>query len=215
LLINRLFEFYVLESKNFSDALIITNDGEFLRAYDNKYKAIPSPIEQNRRHIVLLEEVIKTYSIMPTRLGIQMSPAFKSYILIHPESRVIRPSKFDTSMVIKADALRSQIDKEIDNFKISDIASVAKFSSFDTVVDVARKLAKLHKPIKVDYRSKFLIGGELKEPSMGNENIANAPPCPKCGADMVLRTAKKGSNVGSQFWGCSNFPKCRAKINIS
>jgi restriction system protein len=39
---------------------------------------------------------------------------------------------------------------------------------------------------------------------------SKAPVCPKCGADMVLRTAKKGDKVGSQFWGCSTYPKCHA-----
>jgi restriction system protein len=34
--------------------------------------------------------------------------------------------------------------------------------------------------------------------------------CPKCGAAMVLRTAKQGPSVGQQFWGCANFPRCRA-----
>jgi len=38
---------------------------------------------------------------------------------------------------------------------------------------------------------------------------AKEPVCPKCGVRMVLRTASKGSNAGSQFWGCLNFPKCR------
>ncbi|HKM03142.1 MAG TPA: NERD domain-containing protein [Lachnospiraceae bacterium] len=33
--------------------------------------------------------------------------------------------------------------------------------------------------------------------------------CPKCGAQLVLRTAKKGINAGKQFYGCSNYPKCR------
>jgi restriction system protein len=33
--------------------------------------------------------------------------------------------------------------------------------------------------------------------------------CPKCGADLVLRTAQKGPNPGQKFWGCSNFPKCK------
>lgn len=33
--------------------------------------------------------------------------------------------------------------------------------------------------------------------------------CPQCGAPLVLRTAKKGSNSGKQFYGCSAFPKCR------
>lgn len=33
--------------------------------------------------------------------------------------------------------------------------------------------------------------------------------CPRCGNGLVLRTAKKGANVGNQFYGCSSFPKCR------
>lgn len=33
--------------------------------------------------------------------------------------------------------------------------------------------------------------------------------CPECGAPMVKRTARKGSNAGSKFWGCSRFPECR------
>ncbi len=38
---------------------------------------------------------------------------------------------------------------------------------------------------------------------------ASAPTCPKCGVTMVLRTARKGPNAGSRFWGCTNFPRCR------
>ena len=34
--------------------------------------------------------------------------------------------------------------------------------------------------------------------------------CPRCGRRMVLRTARRGSNEGGQFWGCEGFPKCRA-----
>lgn len=36
-----------------------------------------------------------------------------------------------------------------------------------------------------------------------------APVCPCCQAIMVRRTAKRGANVGRQFWGCSKFPACR------
>lgn len=34
--------------------------------------------------------------------------------------------------------------------------------------------------------------------------------CPKCGSDMVLRTAKRGADAGNQFWGCSAYPKCKS-----
>lgn len=35
-------------------------------------------------------------------------------------------------------------------------------------------------------------------------------PCPRCGSRMVLRTAKRGSGAGTQFWGCSAYPRCKA-----
>jgi len=38
---------------------------------------------------------------------------------------------------------------------------------------------------------------------------AKQPDCPKCGAPMVLRTARKGRAAGSQFYGCSRYPQCR------
>lgn len=39
--------------------------------------------------------------------------------------------------------------------------------------------------------------------------------CPKCGNAMILRTIKKGINAGDQFWGCSQFPKCRGTLKYS
>jgi len=36
------------------------------------------------------------------------------------------------------------------------------------------------------------------------------PVCPRCGAAMVLRTAKTGRSKGSKFWGCSKYPECKA-----
>jgi hypothetical protein len=40
-------------------------------------------------------------------------------------------------------------------------------------------------------------------------NSQTTPHCPKCGGEMILRTAKTGANQGGKFWGCSNFPRCR------
>jgi hypothetical protein len=39
--------------------------------------------------------------------------------------------------------------------------------------------------------------------------------CPKCGAAMVIRTAKKGSRAGSQFLGCRHFPACNGTREIT
>lgn len=39
--------------------------------------------------------------------------------------------------------------------------------------------------------------------------VDTAVLCPTCGASMVKRTAKRGANAGGNFWGCSNYPRCR------
>jgi len=39
--------------------------------------------------------------------------------------------------------------------------------------------------------------------------------CPRCGSDLVERTARKGSNAGSTFMGCKNYPRCKFKKNVS
>ena len=40
------------------------------------------------------------------------------------------------------------------------------------------------------------------------------PSCPSCGSNMVKRTARKGRYAGSQFWGCSRYPRCRGLLNV-
>lgn len=38
--------------------------------------------------------------------------------------------------------------------------------------------------------------------------------CPRCGKHMIKRTAKRGRNPGSQFWGCSSYPRCKGTRNL-
>ena len=40
-----------------------------------------------------------------------------------------------------------------------------------------------------------------------------APRCPKCEQPMVRRTARRGANAGREFWGCSEFPRCRGIVS--
>ena len=37
--------------------------------------------------------------------------------------------------------------------------------------------------------------------------------CPRCGSDLVERTVKQGPRTGSQFVGCSSYPKCKFTLN--
>ena len=59
---------------------------------------------------------------------------------------------------------------------------------------------------------------EIAAPDQKNEeNSAEQSDkriCPRCKAELVLRTAKKGEHAGEQFYGCSRFPKCRYKESV-
>lgn len=36
-----------------------------------------------------------------------------------------------------------------------------------------------------------------------------APLCPACGSEMVLRTARRRAKAGTQFFGCTRYPGCK------
>jgi four helix bundle suffix protein len=58
---------------------------------------------------------------------------------------------------------------------------------------------------------------DLSDPTDRTERAKTAPAAPACtvcGKPMVLRTARKGSKTGSQFWGCSGYPACRATLEL-
>ena len=50
------------------------------------------------------------------------------------------------------------------------------------------------------------------EESMSDESKSPrslVPSCPVCAKPMTRRVARKGSNAGEAFWGCTGFPGCR------
>jgi restriction system protein len=52
------------------------------------------------------------------------------------------------------------------------------------------------------------------EASATSAALPSAPVCATCGKPMVLRTARQGPRTGSQFWGCSGYPKCKTVLAV-
>lgn len=197
LLINRFLDIYVLESKNYYYGIKITPEGEFLVWNGKMFVAIESPVEQNRRHIELLENMVQGTGILPTRLGIPISPSFLNYVMVAPNSRVDRPAKakYDTEMVVKADALVSAIDKRVDSTSPTGmVSSLAKLVSQETLETFARKLVRFHRPSKIDFAAKFAVSAvealaPTSPPAVAVQTTSGAGPgskkevaCEACGA---------------------------------
>lgn len=213
LLINRMFEFFVLESKSYAYGVRITEVGEFEALYQNKYFGMPSPVEQNKRHITVLEKLIKDNDILPKRLGIRIQPTFRSFILVSPKSVITRPDnkKFDTSSVIKADTLKTVIDKELDAIKPTDLAQLAKVVSGSTIQEIAEVLASYHSPAQVNFKAKFGI----KETNSETENLAVDEIITEL--EPKVEDAFMAANSSSQpqnSWSKSKFfcAKCKTSI---
>jgi ribosomal protein L37AE/L43A len=220
LLINRLLEFYVLESKSFGNGIAINELGEFNTWVGNRPVGIASPIEQNRRHVAVLDDLLRALP-MPTRLGMRITPTLKSFVLVSDKANIKRPAKakFNTAQVIKAEVLGALIDSELDKMGAGTmLSSVTKMVSAETIETVARLLESEHRPITFDYAGKFDLVAFTTANATDNliESTASqeAPQCPKCGKAMVKRKALKGANAGNSFWGCSTYPKCRGVLAI-
>lgn len=197
LLISRFLEFYVLESKSFAQGIRITDRGEFLVEYGNKHIAIESPIEQTRRHAEVLQKLLDDSGILPTRLGMTLTPQIIYYVLVSPKSRIIRPPQkiFNTEMVIKSDELLRRIEIRDEKTNTLEVAGqLAKIVSSETLMQIARNLVALHKPGGINYYEKFGIEENVAigTPPQNQIRRQSSPKgyfCFRCGKPITKKAA--------------------------
>lgn len=148
LLINRLLEIYVLESKNYNCNLNVNARGEFTARYGRKEFGVPSPLEQNERHISVLRDVCETLDL-PERLGLRLRPSFESYVLVSANAKLTLPrSGSQYRRVIKADQLTRTLTQRLENLPVATaLGKAAKMISNETLHALARQLASRHRPL--------------------------------------------------------------------
>ena len=185
-----------------------------------------SPVSQNERHLNVIKEIRKEFKTNFLTQGLfeKLFPrTYRSVVVFANQKTILNDKNAPDDIrkiVIRADQLVSHIKKieeEDDIYKSSEKEMHELLDSF----------IKCSKPNKSDYAKKYeeLLaeyesqGGCRKETSLGApvepkveilraEERASERVCPKCGKQLVLRTAQKGENAGKHFWGCSGFPKC-------
>ena len=235
LVINRFLEIWVCESKHFAEGIAINEHGECSAFYGNKPYGVSSPIEQNKKHIAVLESAFKAKMIdLPRRIGFTISPSMNSLILVSNRARISRPKNKIAGLdsIIKNEQIKGRIDKAIDSD--NNPLLMAKLVGPGTLEDFARKLVGLHKPIQFDWHAKFGLSKQSHEvkpipPTLGNiANLDSAPEkaqnnsnnfiprvgaqCPKCGQEKLIRkTIARGDGTETDFLACNGYPKtCKA-----
>lgn len=213
---------FVLECKNLFGNIEINNAGDFTRTVTygrhTKKEGIYSPITQNRRHLELIKQIRAA-----EKGNILTKALFEKYfydnyrsvvVLANPKTVLYdRYAKKEVrEQVIKADQLAQYIRK-IDADPKADATSEKDMDA------LAHFFLGIHKQPKIDYTEKYRVAAVTDVADRAKDDCTTPAEsatiiCPKCGASMIKRRASRGSNAGKEFYGCSNYPKCRCIINL-
>lgn len=208
---------YIIECKNLYGNIEINNSGSFIRTYQYNGKTIKegiySPITQNQRHMELIKALrgdSKNF-VMKALFERNYNNNYHGIVVLANPKTVLYDKyvkKEIKDQVIRADQL-------VDYIRKNDNAKDVEPCSEKDMEGIARFFLEQNKVNPVDYAERFRKMAAENEKNDKEETVTtaettdNAPLCPICGAKMILRTAKKGSNAGGQFYGCSRFPQCK------
>lgn len=213
----------IIECKNLFGNIEINNKGDFIRSFEykgRKYKeGIYSPITQNERHLEVYKDCWESNKGFVTKLiAGKYFTDYNKTIVVLANSKTVVNDKF-AKKEIKQQVIRAdQLINYLKGLK-TDVGS-----SLKSMRESGERVLAMNVQERTDYFKKFEdLAAEVKtenvEIKMPKEEKSDAKAednlvCPRCGGQLILRTAKKGENAGNQFYGCSNFPKCRYIKNL-
>jgi hypothetical protein len=161
LIVNRLVQVWVCESKHFAEGVSVNEHGEWSRWWRGRSEGMASPIEQARRHILLLERAFEDGLVAsPKRLGlVRWKPEIRSVILVSDNARIGRPKqKVDgLETVFKAERLKQYLFAEFEKAPAAKAFGLIGKEGLEAFV---RRLAGLHRPISWDWAARFGLQAE-------------------------------------------------------
>ncbi len=215
---------FVIESKNFSGWIFGDEKSAYWTAMlPNRQKnRFYSPILQNSNHIKWLENYlwINLYNDIPMYSFIVFSERceLKKMTVTTPDVRVMKRNRLYVNIAdvweSAPDILSEQQVTEIYKLlkQLTEVNKTQKQAHIDAIREKYQSPKEgLHSTVK----SEVLPQLDMVTIRDSDVQTNNAEPqevlqtCPKCGGELVLRVSKKGVNAGKQFYGCTNFPKCR------
>ena len=187
LLVSRMFDLIVIESKNVQTGLRVDPNGEWEVKTRWGWRGMASPVEQNKRHIQVLSELISDHKLTPTRLGFHIPPKFHNWVLVPPQCSLPK-QRGDEATILKMDLFDRGLEEH--NNRLSDVFILAKVCAPETIHEFARQLVAFHKPIMFDYAAKFGITEAQRYSPVASTKPAttpNQPACDQCHASVETK----------------------------
>lgn len=218
---------FVIECKNLYGDIEINGNGDFIRTISygryKKREGIYSPITQNRRHLELIKQ-IRAATKNPMKKLLFEKNFFQNYrsvvVLANPKTVLNNryAPKEIRDQVIRVDQLANYIRK-------TDSEPNTIMANDKLIEELAQSFLSSHVQKAKDYTEKYrsiianpssdVTGDVTAESKKEKTNQPEAKlVCPKCGAPMVKRKARRGDYIGNEFYGCSRYPQCRGIINL-
>ena len=142
LIIDRYLQINVVESKSFRSKIRYANGG-WERINFNHWEGIPSPVDQNDRHILVLEQLIKDRQLTPKKLGFPIPPKFVNIVLVQPTCSIMGNYPADVR-VHRMDSFVKKLQAEP-----AIGMEVFKLISAETLQAFAAQLLAFHAPARV------------------------------------------------------------------
>lgn len=223
---------FILECKNLFGNIEINSKGEFIRTIyygrrNKKIEGIYSPITQNERHMDVLRNKEQEGRGAAARFLINrgFGDINKSLVVLANAKTVVndRYAKKEVKQkIVRADQLIAVMRQMIRESRQS-------ASSKKAMRETAERVLAWNLEERKDYFAKYqklyeeyLKEEAQKEAAKRKENTGKEEArekktadfqevilCPKCGGSLVKRNGRYG-----EFYGCSNYPKCKYTLNI-
>ncbi len=158
LLINKAIGIILLETKNTKAEVTINDDGTMLYKYGkNKSYNQANPLEQSKRHELVLEKILDKYNM---KLNIL------SYVVFLPN--VIIKNKTLPKNFLRSDTFYDSIYNEFAHSpkKVLTVAAkiiINKIPSTKEIKNIGNILVSEHKPVNIDYNTKYKIKNDIEQ----------------------------------------------------
>ena len=223
---------FVIESKNYSGWIFGSEDQyKWTMMLTNKEKhSFYNPIKQNQTHIKWLKNYLGIEISLFSLIVFSERCELKKVTVENPDIKVIkRDCTYATIRDIWNEKEDMVSDEEVEAVyqklkKLTKISNTEKETHIQNIKqkydnrkenDIHKVEGKENEFLKETAKMMRENGDESKDKESGVVHESEKKICPRCGCDLILRTAKRGANAGKQFYGCSAFPKCRYILNLT
>ena len=218
-----------IECKNLFGNIEINNKGEFIRSFSYNghwvKEGIYSPITQNERHLTVFRDCMgESKSAIARAIYYKSFETYNKSFVVLSNPKTVVNDKFAVreikQKVIRVDQLISTLKLLKTDEKSSKKAMLALGEKYLALNHEERKeYIEKYQELLEQSKNEQTSATKLVEASqaqtdkvISNTNTNTAEEsliCPWCGKQLVVRTAKKGTNEGRRFYGCTSYPACK------